>query len=875
MVIPLLLAIVGTSYAFFIYYGEGNNHVAIAGNLYMNVTDDKAVNLSGLYPMTDEQGIDNGVKYNFSVSGYNMSSKDINYGVYVIDGDEIENKTKLRYTDIKVYLEETINGETTVVYGPVNLQDFNKSLIHVNTVNANTSKDEKIEIDYTLTMWIDERVLISDTETNVSGRSIYTVDEFKNSYTSLKIFVEGLTEKIDMPLAIESGDTYVENNNAYFIVKLSNDITSNAKAKAMQLNSDTLNLQISGTNNDILFSYKDSEGNIVEETSETLDLSYTFNNSKTVEVQVFVIPKNDANGVTDVNLKLTKNGEIIQNIIKTLDVYGSNYCLNNGFNRLYDCILVSDSLASDVETAKVNIANKGKANTNATAPTYTYVEDITTSVENVYSYAGKKFYFANRYEINESTGKFKLYNDDGSSIITDVLSDNYKGYYTCGVVGNGYNSCTVVYRVLSTSVDEDNYTITLGDKITYKITSSIRSEVGLYKASDDYGDSYFYRGDVTNNNVALGGYYWKIVRTNGDESIRMIYSGSVPNARGGSANINSRSYTYSSIYPKDSSPITARKADPTYVGYMYGKNFTRQISAETKTSISSLTEYYFTDSFYFDEKKQVFYLEAGEKEPITGTFSAMRDSFGTYPYTCKKTSLDDGCEVLIEVISFATGASSPTVKYHSYSSVDKASTRTNENSSNAKEIIENWYATNIVNKTDDSGNFITKYVVDGTFCNDRSITVTDYNSGYLLNKNTYYASRARLVSSSEVAPVLECNGDTNDMFSRTPSYGNGLLSYSIGLITADELVLAGAKASATNEKFYLASNGYYQTMTPYAYDSNSLSAMIYRLNPNGSLYVTNLVDTSIGLRPVINISKDVLISSGDGSVENPYHLTLN
>lgn len=56
-------------------------------------------------------------------------------------------------------------------------------------------------------------------------------------------------------------------------------------------------------------------------------------------------------------------------------------------------------------------------------------------------------------------------------------------------------------------------------------------EYGLYSASDDYGDSYYFRGDVPDNYVRFGkddsgvDMYWRIVRINGDGTIRMIYDG--------------------------------------------------------------------------------------------------------------------------------------------------------------------------------------------------------------------------------------------------------------------------------------------------------------------------------------------------------------
>ena len=47
---------------------------------------------------------------------------------------------------------------------------------------------------------------------------------------------------------------------------------------------------------------------------------------------------------------------------------------------------------------------------------------------------------------------------------------------------------------------------------------------GLFAASDDDGISYYFRGDVTNNNVIFAGKKWQIIRINGDGTIRLVYN---------------------------------------------------------------------------------------------------------------------------------------------------------------------------------------------------------------------------------------------------------------------------------------------------------------------------------------------------------------
>ncbi len=48
---------------------------------------------------------------------------------------------------------------------------------------------------------------------------------------------------------------------------------------------------------------------------------------------------------------------------------------------------------------------------------------------------------------------------------------------------------------------------------------------GMYATQDDYGTSYYFRGAVDDNWVKFAGFYWRIIRVNGDGSVRIIYSG--------------------------------------------------------------------------------------------------------------------------------------------------------------------------------------------------------------------------------------------------------------------------------------------------------------------------------------------------------------
>ena len=102
---------------------------------------------------------------------------------------------------------------------------------------------------------------------------------------------------------------------------------------------------------------------------------------------------------------------------------------------------------------------------------------------------------------------------------------------------------------------------------------------GIYATQDDLGTSYYFRGAVDNNYVKFAGLYWRIIRINGDGTIRMIYAGTSAHANGESETDSYISNTaYNSSYN-----------DNTYVGYMTGtKGATTYASAHSNTNNSTI-----------------------------------------------------------------------------------------------------------------------------------------------------------------------------------------------------------------------------------------------------------------------------------------------
>ena len=844
-IIVILILTFGLTYALTKYVKFSSNNISITGDIYLKLNGSNQINLTNIHPMTkkDALKLDNN-SFNFTITAKNTSNKSIYYGI------SLESSGTIKDSDIAVYLEE--NGN--ILVDGLRFQSFKDNPIYIDTIVGNTT--EEFTKNYTLRVWLRENVLISDTESNAD----YTTDEWANATISLKLKVDGDLNYKQVPLKVETNNTYVENNKSYFLATVSNYLNTEEEGQILDT-IDKMNLTINNTNNNVLFTYKDSLGNVDNTKQENLNLSYDFNKKQSVQVQVFMESINDANQETDIIVKSTKNDEEVYSLVQKVEIKGNNFCLNNGFTKLNDCLLVSDNQSESVEDAKTLISNKGSVNLNDTAPSYTYVENITTNVNNAYSVRGYKFYFGDSYEFNSTTGTFRLYNKDGSSVIEDLLSDNYVNYYTCGAVTDIYTNCSEVYKILATSVNGTTYTITNGDKITYKIASSLKSEQGLYKTTDDLGLTYFFRGDVTNNNVYFGGFYWKIIRINGDGTIRLVYNGIIPNATGIYTSINNTNYQYNTRYQ-----------DPTYVGYMYGDSFSNEeiISDETHYNIfSALTKYYFTDSYEYDVTNKVYKLKMRDenKEMAYGTFTEMKDKFNEYPYTCFSTSSAATCQALLKVNKINPNNEKVIyVNYISYPSISYETIRENNTDSNVKKVIDSWYKTNIVN------NNLSSYIADNYFCNDRSLTTNNSGDGHNLVPSTYFSTDWRL-SASNSNKTISLTCDKQDKFSISTSIGNGKLTYPIALITADEIALAGGRTGYKNLNFYLRTDNTYNTMSPSRFDSNEGTARVFYLYPTGALSNWSSVRYAYGIRPVINLISNVSIKSGDGTMDNPYKIS--
>ena len=136
-------------------------------------------------------------------------------------------------------------------------------------------------------------------------------------------------------------------------------------------------------------------------------------------------------------------------------------------------------------------------------------------------------------------------------------------------------------------VDTTGKCPTVNDDGTVNVTSAESENSLLCSAPDNYGNSYYFRGNVTTNYVKFANFYWRIVRINGDGSIRMIYDGT-------SAHANVEVSVDRII---GQSAFNEKTDDNAYVGYMYGTPGSSTYE-ETHANINDSTIKEYIDNWY-------------------------------------------------------------------------------------------------------------------------------------------------------------------------------------------------------------------------------------------------------------------------------------
>ena len=145
-------------------------------------------------------------------------------------------------------------------------------------------------------------------------------------------------------------------------------------------------------------------------------------------------------------------------------------------------------------------------------------------------------------------------------------------------------------------VDTTGKCPTVNSDGSVNVTSAESENSLLCMAPDNYGTSYYFRGNVQNNYVYFANLYWRIIRINGDGSIRMIYDGTTAHENGEAS--SDRTIGQSQFNETDT--------DNAYAGYMYGTAGSSTY-AETHANIHDSTIKKYIDTWYENNIKDTHY----------------------------------------------------------------------------------------------------------------------------------------------------------------------------------------------------------------------------------------------------------------------------
>ena len=157
-------------------------------------------------------------------------------------------------------------------------------------------------------------------------------------------------------------------------------------------------------------------------------------------------------------------------------------------------------------------------------------------------------------------------------------------------------------------------------------------EAGVFAAEDDYGTSYYYRGSVENNYVSFAGMIWRIIRINGDGSVRVILN----NMIGTSA--------FNNLHD-----------DNAYVGYMYGtpgsstyeethknindSNLKQTIDTWYENNLKNNYSNYLADSGFCGDRKKIERLQLSGIGSNTTHYNAYGKAIISRPsFKCLQTN---------------------------------------------------------------------------------------------------------------------------------------------------------------------------------------------------------------------------------------------
>ena len=324
---------------------------------------------------------------------------------------------------------------------------------------------------------------------------------------------------------------------------------------------------------------------------------------------------------------------------------------------------------------------------------------------------------------------------------------------------------------------------------------------GMYSYTEGTGKTYYYRGAVDNNWVKYGKF----------KEDQIVYRGFYADNSTDEIWFDGNSSPKYIDYP---TLAECQAGVPTSGNISYPSTYNYKCKAVTYAHKG--------DDMYWriirvDKDNKIKMIYAGSKAPSENAKVAITGANTNMGFTAYNNDYNHA-----EYVGFQ------------YTTGSQRGTTTN---STIKTYLDNWY-TKYFNE-----NVSTSRFIKTTFCNDRNTSSTWASTGSRVD----YAPYTRL-SAYTPTPTFECN--TADV-----------VTNNLGLITADEIVLAGGKLGTDNSAFYLNNNMAYWAGSPSRFNGSSSSVFV--LFPVAGLSNGFVGNRTYAARGVVSLSSESkLLGSG-------------
>ena len=224
---------------------------------------------------------------------------------------------------------------------------------------------------------------------------------------------------------------------------------------------------------------------------------------------------------------------------------------------------------------------------------------------------------------------------------------------TFGAFGSGTLASAIYKSAETATTNSDTTRTTIGSTVTEFTSISGANEHVLNNAPDDYGTSYYYRGNVKDNYVSFANKTWRIVRINGDGSVRLVLDDVAKDTSG------------SSITTK----FNTNSNDNAYVGYMYGTPGSTTYDA-THKNINDSTIKVAVDKWYEDN------LKTNYANYLSDTLFCNDKTLASSSIGSNNTALGYGTNTTyyasIERLQYSTGTTSITTSKPTFKCAESA-----------------------------------------------------------------------------------------------------------------------------------------------------------------------------------------------------------